>query len=826
MKQPWIISVLSTAYDLQEHRKALISMLKEKNITVSAYELPEFPVEADKHSHDSCLVALRRVDIALVIIDKRSGGTYCGIDENNAQISITEAEYLEAIKEGIPVFIFVKKEAKDELHGYKKELKNYCEKHGIPVANSSEVKKASVAFDEEYVCKYVEKVQTLHFIEDVQNAYRNYSVSNWMDFFDDIENLKECVEGKLNGYSRALMQKLSVAQNKSLLNKHTSTSIGMTLRDVFSSEYYIEPPHEVISGEMLIDKGFNSLSESIANVLATDNSVLIYGEAGYGKTTIIARCFSEHVERLKKNPTYEIPLFLPLRNKGSDYSFDIVEYINDELGDLLHKEVYPYLNLQELQLRFYCDGFDELAESLTESDLDRIRKSGLFEYPLLLTCRQQFVTRYLNVHNFTDVFGVRIQMKKWNVDTVEKYITNYYEKKKIDKRDIEKIIHAIRKNTELQQLIDSPLLITMFLWFLEKDNEGKNVDEISKVELFKCLMYELATREHSKNTSLSSALILSIWEFVAWQLYLHRKNNDKLIREDLIEMISEVFSGINVDHVILTFDALFEWKSDYLCGTFHEQFMEYLVAKLLVRACINKEEPYPVFLKYVLRPEINRYFRGICKEESKRRRETVYDSILNQYLENVGKTDNEAIATRVHAVYHMSRLESDKRVESINRAFQTEKNISVLLSLYFGAIKLAMIDKEKDFYDLLKVPEYSEANRGYHLAYYADMIESGTLPYVDDNVSEWQGTLKAIERHFETEDLSHYLLRRIELFTIKELIVSRKKAFPLTQEILNKFEILILNSPYSCMPEYTEFFENTKKEYEELVKVFEAYKNV
>lgn len=824
MKQSWIISVLSTAYDLQEHRKALISMLKEKNIAVSAYELPEYPVEADQHSHDSCLVAMRRVDIALVIIDKRSGGTYCGIDGNNDHISITEAEYLEAIKEGIPVFVFVKKEAKDELYGYKKELKKYCEEQCIPMDNLLEVKKASVAFDKKYVVKYVEKVQTLHFIEDVQNAYRNYSVSNWMDFFDDIENLKECVEGKLKGYSRALIQKLSVAQNNSLLNKHTSTSIGMTLRDVFSSEYYIEPPHEVMSGEMLIDKGFNSLSESIANVLTTNNSVLIYGEAGYGKTTIIARCFSEHVERIKKNPTYEIPLFLPLRNKGSDYSFDIVEYINDEVGDLLHKEVYPYLNLQELQLRFYCDGFDELAESLTESDLDRIRKSGLFEYPLLLTCRQQFVTRYLNVHNFSDVFGVRIQMKKWDVDTVEKYITNYYEKKNIGRSDIEKIIFAIRKNTELQQLIDSPLLITMFLWFLEKDHEGKSVDEISKVELFKCLMNELATREHSKNTSLSSALILSIWEYVAWQLYLHRKNNDKLIREDLIEMISKVFSGINVEHVISTFDALFEWKSDYLCGTFHEQFMEYLVAKLLVRACINEEEPYPIFLKYVLRPEINRYFRGVCKEESKKTREIIYDSILKQYMENVGKTDSEAVAIRVHAVYHMSRLASDKRIESINRAFQAEKHISVILSLYFGAIKLGMLDKEEEFYELLKTQEYSEANRGYHLTYYADMIESGELPYIDDNFSEWQGTLRAIERHFENDDLSHFFLRRIDLFTIKELIVSRKKTFPLTQEIIDKIDRLISTSRYSSVPGYTEFYEKIQKEYEELVKVFETYK--
>lgn len=819
MRDPWIVSVLSTGYDLEEYRKELIAMLKEKKFEVSAYELPEFPVEHDMYSHDSCLVALQRVDIALVIIAKRSGGIYYGIDDSKKKFSITEAEYLEAIKRGIPVFVFVKKESKDELYGYKKEFNDYCKKNNISQAR----KEVQAEFDKGYICKYVEKVDTLHFIDDVQKVYSEYAVSNWMDFFDDIENLKECVEGKLTGYSRALIQKLAEKQREVLLNMHTSTSIGMSLRDVFTSNYYIEPPHKVESGNGLIDENADELSKAIEKILPTDNSVLIYGEAGYGKTTTIAKCFVDHVNAVKSKPSYTIPLFLPLRNKGNDYGFDLKEYINEELKDLLKKDEYPYLNIKDLRLRFYCDGFDELAESLSERDIDRIRNSQIFKYPLLLTCRQQFVTRYLNVHNFSDVFGARIKMLKWDPDTVERYVVNFCEKKRIEEIKKNRILFAIREIQDIQQLIDSPLLITMFLWFLENEDVEKDIYNISRVKLFRSWMNELAGREHSKNNLLSSKSILDIWKFVAWHVYLSRRNNEKLMKEDLLELIDDLPLDVNADIALVTLDALFEWKSDCINGTFHEQFMEYLVADFLIDACAEEKDPYPLFLQQVLRPEINRYFRGIWKEESKNKKEKIYSAISKQYFDNAGKAEADLIATRVHAIYHLCRLDSDKRSECIERAFNLEKNISVLLSLYFGAIKLGNIDKEEEFYQLLQKEEYSKANRGYHLTYYADIIPDGTLPYKDDGISDWQGTLKAMERHFGNNDSDHFFLRRIDLFTMKELVIAREKVAPLTKEILDVIGESIDSYKLLYNQNYRMLNVKIKKEYCELAKVYEKY---
>ncbi len=826
MVQPWMVSILSTAYDLKDYRQEVIAVLKKKGFSVSAYELPEFPVETNLHSHDSCLAALGRVDIAIVIIDKRSGGTYCGTEESTKGYTITEAEYLGAIKRGIPVFLFVNKKTYDEHHAYKKSFKKFCIDEGYLSKESKDVLSYREEFDKKYICTYVEKTQTLHFIDDVQNSFLEHETSNWMDFYTNVNELKDAIEGKLSGYSRMLIQRLAEAQKESLLNRHTSTAIGMSLGDVFSSEYYIEAPHKIVSGGAKIKNKSSKLSDEIKEVLPTSNSILIYGEAGYGKTTILAKCFSDHVDGLKDSPEYDLPLFLPLRNKGSNYSFDIEEFIANDMEELMSKEKYPNLNLRQLKIRLYCDGFDELAESLSTADLNRIRNSSIFKYQLVLTCRQQYTTRYLNEYNFSDKFGIRVKMNKWDIATAKNYISNFYLKGEMDKEKGEKIIKAIEDNNDLQELLDSPLLVTMFLWFLDNRQDEGSIEDISRVELFSCWMTDLSKREcaKAKTSTVSNEILVQLWEFIAWKLYLHRIQNLKLKVADMNDMVEHRFEGLFYGNVEPWLDALFECKSGVINGTFHEQFMEYLVARLLVDSCIHKSEPYPEFLQMVVRPEINRYFRGIWKEKSRKEQETIYEAIREQYLYNIGKNTIEAISTRVHAAYHMCRLESKKREESIEQAFNSENHISVRLSLYFGAIKMGRLDREEEFYNILSKDEnLSKANRGYHLAYYADAIYENEMPYYDDEYSDWQSTLRAFERHFESDELGHFFLRRIDLLTMNELMKARKKVSPLTQKKVEFFGQKIEKCKYVNIPEYNEYIQKVKKEFGKLVKLFKKF---
>ncbi len=818
--RPWMISVLSTSYDLKEYRKAVVDELKSKNIAVSAFEEPDFPVEPDKHSHDSCLVALDRADIAILIIDKRSGGVYY---DSETKQTITNKEFLTAVEKGIPVYVFVKQDTWNERHAYKTAFKRY--EDSLPKRKKSGKKKLKKDFDKTYVCTYVSDVSVIDFIEEIQHIYPKFGISNWIDQFNSIDELIEKVVGKLRGYSRKIVERLVLSQSVAVQNKHTSTAFGMTLGDVFKSEYYIEPPFYVESGTLDCEK--STLNDKIYKAICVDQSVLVYGEAGYGKTTILAKCFLEHVELYLNSPGYDIPIFLSLRNKGSDYHFDIEQFINEELAvtpdTTLKHAPYPYLDISNIRARFYCDGFDEIAEKLSLDDLERINQSSIFSRPILLSCRQQFAIRYLRALSFADKFGIRIHIDSWNLDTAKKYIENYSQKGGISEKIKNDILNSLDCNDSLKEVLDSPLLITMFLCYIRRSRGP--ISTISGVDLFKTWIEDLAIREQGKSIhkQIDTHKIIAIWECAAWEIYSHKLigASTALRIDDLIKSLEIKFPECKALITSEWFGSLFDCNNDCIIGTFHEQFMEFLVAQVLIKACINRDEPYPDFLKFVIRPEINRYFRGIWLESNENDKDYIFSALNEQYKDNLGVDSQDAISSRVHAIYYIARLESSNRDECIDKAFALETHISVKLSLYFGAIKLGRLDREEEFYNLLvNDSKYNTANRGYHLAYYSDAIVSGELPFEDDASSSWTGTLKAFERHFFSEELGHYYLRRIDLVTMRQLIEVRNCALPLTEELLNKFESQIENSKYAKQPQHLDFNNKLKEEYLRLKEIF------
>lgn len=823
--RPWVISVLSTSYDLKEYREFVINELKSRGVTVSAFEEPDFPVEDKMHSHDSCLVALNRADIGIVIINKRSGGAYFCCDDKTVYESITAKEFSTAVKEGKPIFTFVMETAWNERHIYKEQLKEFRDNLPISKKSRRNNKKSKADFDKIYKCSYVENVSTIDFIDQIHYAYTSNKVSNWISTFKNKEELLEEIIGKLKGYSRKLVERIVKSQSDSLQNKHTSTAFGMTLGDVFKHGYYIDPPYNVETG--FFNSQHSDFSQKILDTICSDKSVLIYGEAGYGKTTILAKCFSEHVNQYISNPSYDIPFFVPLRNKGGDYHFDVEQLISDELAStensMLKHKPYPYLDLSQIRFKFYCDGFDELAEKLNINDLERIHKSGIFSYPMLLTCRQQFANRYLKNLSFSDKFGVRILVERWDIDTVQKYVDNFCNINsdiKDDKRN--NISKVIANDNNLQQILDSPLLISMFLCYAKQSKAS--VSDITGTELFKKWIYDLAIREQSKN-GVDPDVIVDFWTYSAWAVYLHKiDGKSSVLRfDDLFCSLEKRFPNTNLHLIPSLFSSLFDCNNDGIVGTFHEQFMEYLVAKILVEACIYQKEPYPSFLKMVIRPEINRYFREIWYTCNINEKESSFNALYTKYKENVGDDSPWAVFTRVHAIYHIARLDFPLRFKSIENAFNIETHISVRLSLFFGAIKMGQLDKEEEFYTLLiNNNKYSSANRGYHLAYYSDSIPEDNLPFEDNVMCSWSGTLKAFERHYKSTERGHYLLRRIDLVTMIQLIEARNSIAPLTDELLAVFKEQIDNPPFSSQAQDIDFNNKVNKEYQRLVNLYKS----
>lgn len=819
MHKPWVISVLSTDYDLHDCRKVVINELKRNGITVSAFELPDFPVESDRSSHDSCLIALGRTDIALLIIDKRYGGIYI---DSDSKVSITQEEYLSIIEQGKPCFTFVSKQTWDARHTYKEAFKKWTAEQGFTeeqIGNAA----TKIEFDAVYTPEYVESIDTIDFVEEIQNAYKKYRRSNWIDQYVSEMDLLERVVGKLKGHTRFVLERLVHSQKQNLEKRHTSTGLSLSLGDVLFRGYYLEPSFDLESGHFDNEQ---TLDQEIQSALLKNRSVLVFGEAGYGKTTILAKSYLEHVKKFFQEDSYQVPLYLWLKKENINYHFDFKKYIDEGFTDDCHMSPYPYLDLSPIQPYFYFDGFDEIAEKMQPDDIERISQNDIFSHPIILTCRQQYAFRYINNFSFSDKFDIRIRINRWDIDMARKYINNFC---KINKKSLnfaDTIHKLLTDNQDMSDMLDNPLLITMLLWVVERNRMQIPETIHTRTQLFTACLSELAKRELARlrQSELHVELLGTLWAYASWEVYYDKLKGLSTSMNNLLNKISRAYSSLPFTILSSYFEALFDSAEDKILGTFHEQFLEFLVAKAVHVACIEEKYPYPEFLSHVVRPEINRYFRAIWSESEKEIQQKIVNSLKNQYSQCLinNPSSFDSIAKRVHTVYHIMRFNTPDRADFLTNAFRIESHISVLLSLYFGAIKMGDLEQEQRFYNLLiSDQKYNEANRGYHVAYYSDAIMGTDWPFPDNINAKWEGTLRAFLRHFKSSEIEHYYLRRIDLVTMRQLIEARGYNEPLTNEYLEQLEKLVNNPPSD---EYSEFQRKVLDEFAILKNIWIKYK--
>ena len=769
----WFVAVLSTHEDLENERKQIIELLCKKGFDISAYEQPDFPKPPNRTSRDICLDALARADISLLIINERAGLTLDG------KCTITHEEYIASIQENIPTYVFVEKNAWKEYKKYKQAKLSTPEGHDIS-----------------FECHYVDSIQVLELIYAIEQQEYGQP-NNWINSYYGEHDLLTKVEGTLKGLSHYYLQMIVQNQVEQVKRRRTSTGFSMSLGDILDKEYYVNPNYLYLSGQ---DPAPGEISEKIATHLKDKKSVLVLGEAGYGKTTVLAKAFLAHAAKSQAHNTYLLPFYIWLKNQDVDGAFQIMDYLEACFRDL-NRPPYPFLDISDTDFVFYMDGFDEIAERITPQQLQNMCASSIFNSTILLTCREQYAHKYLNSCDLMDRFSYAIEIQKWDKAKALDYIHNFCrvnpENAKLEKN----IRGLLLDNEDLVEILDSPLLITMLLSII-KENRLQVPETIrTRVALFEKSLESMARREKSNHTEITADCddILEYWAYFAWLLYENRlqhpteQNMVKDILSKLEKHTSDRYKscGENLLHVI------YDISGDTVSGAFHDQFLEYLVARMLCDACLKKAFPYPTFLQYVIRPEMNRYFRGIIREKDEAVKTEIVENIENQYYKNLGLNHFEAVATRVHAVYHLSRIETDERAALLEKIYTSEEHTSVRLSLLFGMIKLGYLDKEEEFYqELINNEQFSRANRGYHLAYYSDkLFDERHMPYMDDNSTPWDGTLNAILKHMRSNEKQHYFLRRIELRTMIQLVEARQCALPLSQKVMQELETEIIYTP-------------------------------
>jgi hypothetical protein len=152
------IFVSSTCFDLGQIRADIRELIQTFGLDPVLSEYDSFPVSSDSDAIANCLKNVKeKADIFILIV-----GSRYGFQTENGQ-SITNLEYLEAKKKGIPVYVFVNSDVMNILPIWKNN----------PDANFS---------------SHVENEKVLEFVEQLAHFK-----SNWVYKFDSAKEIKSAL---------------------------------------------------------------------------------------------------------------------------------------------------------------------------------------------------------------------------------------------------------------------------------------------------------------------------------------------------------------------------------------------------------------------------------------------------------------------------------------------------------------------------------------------------------------------------------------------------------------------------------------------------------
>jgi hypothetical protein len=672
---------------------------------------------------------------------------------------------------------------------------------------------------------YVEKWEVLDFIEEVRKADKD----NFVIRFSDPNDIGEQLKGRLRGLSRHLLSQIVSRQCDFVKNIKTTTGMAFSLGDVLSQGYFIDPPYIVKSGRLDGDDG---ATELITKLQTEETCIALLGQPGSGKSTLMGKAFMEHAKQSLELKSNRLPFYVPLRGRGIEYPFSLMNYINDCFNTLFDKDMFPQIDLSQVEPVYYMDAFDEISENIGQMDFRILYNSDMFKRPFILTCRSRFATEYLNEVTFGNRLSHVIELVPWDWATAQQYIREFCRLQGHDDLVIE-IEKIFDDQPGMDEISANPLFLTLFLWVVQESEMTPPLDVQNIRTLMDACLGMWAKRELARlglngtpEGKVTAVYVIHGWEIGAWEIYRSRfKAKGMLTMTEMLVRISEMRPELEQICNAEMFLGLFDIRpySKEVIGMLHEQLLEHLTASAIVRGMQENIYPFPDSLSHAIRFEINRIVRSILKETSKEGLEIILKHLWSSYNEALGKDNAISVMQRNQASYYIGRLGLQEVIDYLRIANEKENNLFVKLSIGFGLIKLGQIDVEEDLYTkLVEDDEWDVGNRGYHLVYYRDLQTDESPPYRDEGKLSWVNTLNALLRHIESNEERHIAMRRVELLTIRRLMVARENRGPLDEETLHRIERAIRGvevSPESNIP--TDFYAKAENEFEKLRKSWE-----
>jgi len=614
---------------------------------------------------------------------------------------------------------------------------------------------------------------------------------------DELVSLAEMV---LRAFSQNICLQILENQVRAVRSTRTVVGLMLSMGDIVDQDYYIDGPFTVESG--LAGETISSVPDLLKQVRKRRSRILIRGAPGIGKSTALAKAFLSHAhEALQLYGQDSVPFYVSLRGVGEQYHFSFEVYIQECCRDYLAKEAYPLFDSEVVNPVLYIDGFDEITEQYHKLEMQRVVTSDFFFSSVVLCSRKRFsdvvMARSLA---FASLFDMVITLDDWDNEAIWLYINKFCRNQNAHDLSGE-LERAYGDSIHSHSIFRNPLLLNMFLWVVKDSRMQLPLGVDDATSLFTEFVSRWAIRELLRyetydlpEVEADARILIHSWHISAWHIYRARLRSERIFLEKIENSVRSQIPGSSRLLPKPAFSNIFDIQrfTGNVLGMMHEQFVEYFVASLFVEGCIEAREPYPEYLQYGIRYQINAFIKGIWKGLGEDGLLRILGNLWRAFQDSLESDSSESINTATNAVYYVSRIPLPEMViQKLRLAHQLAETRKVDLyirnGILWGLVRLGDWQSEERLYtSFISGEEANRLNRGLHLSYFGDCSEPS--PYYDDGTHDWTLTLNGLLSHIEGNKPRFLYTRRIDIYIIRSLVESRRDRGPLTIEHLRRIE--------------------------------------
>jgi hypothetical protein len=568
----WCIALYSVDFDKFELGKHIGVGLEKVGFESITFERDAYKEQFSQRIRNSCYAGLLKSDFVVIVVDRRC----CYAPTGNVSESVICQVYRNARMLGKCVIPCIHSAAWREYE----ELSSAVQQESN--LNSTESVRERVR------PRHVENWAVIDFIDEVHRSDPDRFVIQ----FDGPRDIFEALERRLSSLTPRICHTLVRAQVEALMPSKTDCC-SLVLEDLVEKGYFTEPRFRILKGRVLAGQS----ATQICNLTNSNKQVVVVGDAGVGKRTLLLYSFIQHANSCLERKSNRIPLYVFLSKQGSDADFKFSNLLEECCHRYLGKELYPLFNRNFIRPVFYIDVCDGSAHV---GDL-----SSLCSSPFIMKLRSDQYEILGRVVRGNGCNPLILELLHWDETRVDLFLEHYCILRQRPEW-YESIINLRVEPNGIDMVCTNPLHAMMLLWLLEEADSSAFCIPMDTASLYdayiRCWVLSSAGEFRRSDSVIEddcAERMLKGWQIAAWLIIEKRLKGEEIEKIQLKQCLLERDAGLRdvLDKAIFWGCVVTEPFKGAVQAIFHESVTEYLLALEIVASC--KEERYSFLHNHV-----------------------------------------------------------------------------------------------------------------------------------------------------------------------------------------------------------------------------------